>query len=564
MCQQLAEIRKALCTYTAGLDPGALSCADAERVVDVAAAIEAAAAALKAVAATRAAEGSGWRDCGAKSAAESLARQVGLTPGEARQVLDVGRALGEAPELASAALEGRISPTQAGMIGRAVKADPRVAGRLVEGAGRLSIGELRDEIARTRAAASDLEARYEGIRRRRRLRAWTDPEGVWHLNAVGPPDAGAQIMAAVDARRDRQFRRCRAIGVREHPDLYAFDALHDLALQATSSPGMDESARAADSTRPDNDEPSRSAGGGDLAHLANQVDSPCAPPPAARSAGELDLFGYRSGIERGGPSGSGGEVPARDSRPVPDGQASTSGHRRFIGAADQNGDHSAAGPESPGRSDRASQGGAALARHSRPVGAETASHLSPPAAQGTRGRGKGRSRKRTRLGAPVKLLLRVDYDTWLRGLVLEGETCELAGYGPIPVSVARQLVTTGDAFVAAILTKGKSVVGVAHLGRAPNVYQRSALEWLYPTCAAAGCVARVHLEADHRIDWVKTHITVFDHLDLLCSHHHRLKTTANWALAAGEGKRPFVPPEDPRHPRRGDSSNRPSRSSRSS
>ena len=177
---------------------------------------------------------------------------------------------------------------------------------------------------------------------------------------------------------------------------------------------------------------------------------------------------------------------------------------------------------------------------------------------------KEESRKRTRLGAPVKLLLRVDYDTWLRGLVLEGETCELAGYGPIPVSVARQLVTTGDAFVAAILTKGKSVVGVAHLGRAPNVYQRSALEWLYPTSAAAGCVARVHLEADHRIDWVKTHITVFDHLDLLCSHHHRLKTTANWALAAGEGKRPFVPPEDPRHPRRGDSSNRPSRSSRSS
>ena len=113
MCQQLAEIRKALCTYAAGFDPGALSADDAEQVVDVAAAIEAAAAALKAIAAARAAEGSGWRDGGAKSAAESLARQVGLTPGEARQVLDVGWALGEAPELASAAV-GRTDLAHAG------------------------------------------------------------------------------------------------------------------------------------------------------------------------------------------------------------------------------------------------------------------------------------------------------------------------------------------------------------------------------------------------------------------------------------------------------------------
>ena len=41
----------------------------------------------------------------------------------------------------------------------------------------------------------------------------------------------------------------------------------------------------------------------------------------------------------------------------------------------------------------------------------------------------------------------------------------------------------------------------------------------------------------------------FDLLDRLCGHHHDLKTIDNWALAAGRGKRPFVPPGDPRHPR---------------
>jgi hypothetical protein len=43
---------------------------------------------------------------------------------------------------------------------------------------------------------------------------------------------------------------------------------------------------------------------------------------------------------------------------------------------------------------------------------------------------------------------------------------------------------------------------------------------------------------------------VFDQLDGLCSHHHDLKTIDNWALVDGRGKREFVPPHDPRHPRR--------------
>jgi len=45
------------------------------------------------------------------------------------------------------------------------------------------------------------------------------------------------------------------------------------------------------------------------------------------------------------------------------------------------------------------------------------------------------------------------------------------------------------------------------------------------------------------------HITVLELLDRLCRYHHRLKTTNGWALVDGTGKRDFVPPEDPRHPR---------------
>ncbi len=95
------------------------------------------------------------------------------------------------------------------------------------------------------------------------------------------------------------------------------------------------------------------------------------------------------------------------------------------------------------------------------------------------------------------------------------------------------------------------MVGVAHLSRRPTAYQQSALEWLYPTCAVAGCSASSWLENDHRVDWAKTHLTVFDLLDRLCTHHHDRKSLDGWALITGSGKRAFVPPDDFRHPRHG-------------
>jgi hypothetical protein len=38
-------------------------------------------------------------------------------------------------------------------------------------------------------------------------------------------------------------------------------------------------------------------------------------------------------------------------------------------------------------------------------------------------------------------------------------------------------------------------------------------------------------------------------LDRLCHHDHGLKTREGWSLVEGRGRRAFVPPDDPRHPR---------------
>ncbi|MDQ3979716.1 MAG: hypothetical protein M3314_09205, partial [Actinomycetota bacterium] len=163
--------------------------------------------------------------------------------------------------------------------------------------------------------------------------------------------------------------------------------------------------------------------------------------------------------------------------------------------------------------------------------------------------GRGQGRARARANARAKVIVRVDLPALLRGRPDEGEVCEVAGYGPVAVSAVRDLMDTGDPFLAAVVTKGTAVGGVAHLGRRPTAAQETALEWLYPTCAAEGCAAVAFLEVDHRVDWARSHLTVLDLLDRLCSHHHELKTVDGWALVQGRGKRAFVPPDDPRHPR---------------
>ncbi|HET9060712.1 MAG TPA: hypothetical protein VFN61_12390 [Acidimicrobiales bacterium] len=147
------------------------------------------------------------------------------------------------------------------------------------------------------------------------------------------------------------------------------------------------------------------------------------------------------------------------------------------------------------------------------------------------------------------ILVRVDLSALLRGYSVDDEVCEIAGFGPVSAQAIFDMMSSGDPFLKAIVTKAKDVVSIVHLGRRPNAYQASALDWLFPTCAAQGCPTRAeHLQSDHREDWSRTHVTVLHLLDRLCRFHHDLKTYEGWRLVPGKGKRPFVPPSDNRHP----------------
>ncbi len=150
----------------------------------------------------------------------------------------------------------------------------------------------------------------------------------------------------------------------------------------------------------------------------------------------------------------------------------------------------------------------------------------------------------------TEIIYRVDLPAMIRGYPVNGEVCEIAGFGPVSAQAVVDLMDCGDPVLKAVVTKGKDVVNVTHLGRRPKAHQRTALDWLFPTCAAEGCGTRAtYLETDHRLDWSKSHFTVLELLDRLCKFHHSQKTYQGWALVHGRGKRALVPPDDLRHPR---------------
>jgi len=151
-----------------------------------------------------------------------------------------------------------------------------------------------------------------------------------------------------------------------------------------------------------------------------------------------------------------------------------------------------------------------------------------------------------RIGERYLALMRVDVEALRRGGVAGDELCEIAGVGPVPVGVARELL--GDAVLKLVITRGVDVCNVTHLGRGPTAAQRVALAWTSPGCTVEGC-ARTRIEYDHSKDWKTTRHTRLDELDPLCTYHHSLKTRLGWAMVPGYGNRALVPPDDPRHPR---------------
>ena len=149
-----------------------------------------------------------------------------------------------------------------------------------------------------------------------------------------------------------------------------------------------------------------------------------------------------------------------------------------------------------------------------------------------------------RLNPRYLALLRVDVEALHRGRVAGGELCEIRVLYPVPVSVAEGLL--GRSVLHLVITRGVDVLNVTHLGRADGrAEDRPGLG--QSRLHGGGVLADPERERPPRT------------LGADPAHPPRrarphacpppdLKTRSGWALVHGTGKRPMVPPDDPRHP----------------
>src|SRR5262249_4240050 len=194
-------------------------------------------AAMETLLARRVDETKVWRDSGHRSAAHRVAEATGGTIGSASRALETGRALEQLPDTDAAFRAGRLSETQAAEITSTALADHGAEAELLAAAGSTSVKGLRDRCREVRAGAEvDDRAWARRLHVQRKAHAWTDPDGIYRLEAHLAPDAGARFSAAWKAHIDRIFCEARRAGRREPRAAYAADALVALAAEGPCKP----------------------------------------------------------------------------------------------------------------------------------------------------------------------------------------------------------------------------------------------------------------------------------------------------------------------------------------
>lgn len=403
-----------------GLDPDTLDPAVAMSLTEKFCRMERICAAGKALTANRVAGSGAWIETSERSPAHWVATESKCTVGHAVRVLETAEHIKQLDSASCAYRKGELSETQAHDLCAAAEVDPETQAELLELAELQSVYEFKRSCARVRAAAMSAEQRHTEIHDKRYLRHWTDVYGAFCLEGRLTPEAGAQVLAALEPFRQQMAERPRR-------------QRRDRARQARNRwMGGHGSGSAASRSR------SRSGKG--------------------RSKRSLEAQAADALVEM-----------ARQSRSMPE-DAFRPGPRAVV-------------------------------------------HV------------------------------RVDHAALVRGETEPGEICEVPGVGPISVGAARAFAS--DAFVAAILTDGKDVQAVSHMGRTIPAHLRTALTERDPGCVVPGCVEKGPFEIDHVKPVAEGGATRLSNLARLCGWHHYLKTFHRYQLRGGPGRWLWVEPNGP-------------------
>ena len=210
----LREMRNALHEIVGGFDTESLTDGEARVALREFAAIERLAAAGRLLALQRSSGDAGW-----------LARETGVSFGQARASLDAAAAVGKVPAVEAALRTGRLSEAQAREIAPAAAADPSATDELLDSAKNEALGKTKQRCARVLHAAGDDADRARRVHEQRSLRIWQDADGAARIEVKGPSPVIARFRAALAPHREAAFQAARRAGRRESADAIAFDGL---------------------------------------------------------------------------------------------------------------------------------------------------------------------------------------------------------------------------------------------------------------------------------------------------------------------------------------------------
>jgi len=124
--------------------------------------------------------------------------------------------------------------------------------------------------------------------------------------------------------------------------------------------------------------------------------------------------------------------------------------------------------------------------------------------------------------------IRVDIDALKRGRTENGEICEIAGVGPIPVATATEYL--GEAFLKLLVVDGTDIRTIAHMGRAIPAKLLTGLEERDRVCQVPTCDVTLGLEIDHIVPFAEGGAASLENLVRLCKRHHLQKTHDGYRL----------------------------------
>ena len=124
--------------------------------------------------------------------------------------------------------------------------------------------------------------------------------------------------------------------------------------------------------------------------------------------------------------------------------------------------------------------------------------------------------------------IRIDIDALKRGRTENGEICEIAGVGPIPVATATEYL--GEAFLKLLVVEGIDIKTVAHMGRHIPAPLRTAVEERDRVCQVPTCDVTRGLEIDHIVPFADGGPASLENLVRLCKRHHLQKTHDGYRL----------------------------------